>query len=492
MSDLPPDVSLSHLHPGVVVVERYELLSCIGRGGMGVVWKARHCSLGHDVAIKFLSSPRLDKAALSRFDREARLSAKLGELSRHIVRVQDHGTHEGRPFVVMEFLSGESLAERLAREPTLPPRDIIRVVDHLAKALVVAHQAGVVHLDIKPANVFITRLPEDEHIWVKLLDFGAARGWLRKGGDSGEHQVVGTPSYMSPEQIAGTPPVDGRADLWALGILAYRMAVGRPAFAFGERSDLIFRILQTPAPPPSSLNPGMPKAFDEWMSRALAKQPHDRFTDGRELARALASSFGFDLAMSAPPSRPPPLPSTRPPAAVATSAMSPPATINTRLESSEALAAQPSERVPQSLTPLATPVPPESSAPRFRWGIAAIVLIGLGLVGAYLLKFTAQAPPEAALPASVRLTQEPPETPVIAPAPTPAPEATVDKSARPAQIEQSQEPPTSNAPKPASNVAQKLANPARPLKQRSSPPKSNPAAGLRDESKKRWDLDSHY
>jgi len=286
---------LPRLDPGMLVADKFELIACIGRGGMGVVWKARHRTLGHDVAVKFLAPGQLTQSALARFEREARLSARLGEMSRHIARVYDHGTFGQMPFVVMELLSGESLAQNLAREHTLPLADIARIVSHLSKALGVAHSEGVVHRDLKPANIFLTRLREDDDFLVKLLDFGVAKACLEEEDDtSPSGSLVGTLSYMSPEQILGEPQLDGRADLWAVGVLTYRMATGRTPFSFGERADLVARILGAAPPLASEVEPSIPKSFDAWVERALAKRPIDRFADAKQMARALEWSLGLE------------------------------------------------------------------------------------------------------------------------------------------------------------------------------------------------------
>ncbi len=264
---------------------------------MGSVWKAEHITLGHAVAIKFLHGS-VAKAAepRARFEREARLAARLGEASRHITRVADHGiTPDGTPFLVMEFLSGEGLEVRLKRDRRLPITLCAKITAQLARALHVAHTAGVIHRDLKPANVFLTDNPDDGDLLVKLLDFGVAKATL----DADENQatragaLIGTPNYMSPEQITGESTLDLRSDLWGLAAIVYRMAVGRAPFGSGALSELAMRIVATEPPVPTQLAPDLPHEFDLWVRKALAKKPEQRFQNARDLADSLSAVAGI-------------------------------------------------------------------------------------------------------------------------------------------------------------------------------------------------------
>ena len=290
-----PTPAQVQLHEGFLVAGKYRLVAPIGEGAMGSVWSAAHTTLGHTVAMKFLHGAVANTAEpRARFEREARLAARLGEASRHITRVTDHGvTAEGTPFLVMELLQGDGLDARLKRERRLPIALIAKITSQLCRALHVAHGAGVIHRDLKPANVFLTEGEEGE-LLVKLLDFGVAKATL----ESDENQttragaLIGTPNYMSPEQIVGDSAVDARSDLWAVAAIVYRMAVGRAPFGSGSLSELAMRIVSTEPPLPTSLAPDLPHEFDLWVAKGLAKRPEARFQSARELADSVAMVAG--------------------------------------------------------------------------------------------------------------------------------------------------------------------------------------------------------
>jgi serine/threonine-protein kinase len=282
------------LQQGFLVADKYGLIEPLGTGSMGAVWKASHVMLGHTVAIKFLhASVEAYPEGRVRFEREAKLSARLGETSRHICRVTDFGViGSGTPFVVMEFLHGEELSARLKRERALPLPVVVDIVVQLCRALTVAHDAGVIHRDLKPANVFLCKAEEGDGVFVKLLDFGVAKAAMEHEDTQATRagMVFGTPGYMSPEQILADGELDARADLWSVAVLAYRMIVGRTPFGAGSMSELGLRILTTQPPLPSSARPELPKAFDAWMKKGLAKRREERFATATELADALVAA----------------------------------------------------------------------------------------------------------------------------------------------------------------------------------------------------------
>ena len=283
------------LRPGAVIAAKYRLVEPCGAGGMGSVWRADHVSLGNAVAIKFLhGSIARARESRARFEREARFSAKLGDESMHVVRVTDHGvTEHGRPFLVMELLKGESLGERLERDGRLALPLASAITTQLCRALHVAHVAGIVHRDLKPANVFLCRggPPEADGLLVKLLDFGVAKATLEMDAQPVTRAgfIVGTPAYMSPEQITGEKYVDARADLWAVAAIVYRMAVGAPPFGNGQISELGLRITTRAPLPPSQLAGDLPPELDDWIAHGLAKKPDERFQTTTDLADALAA-----------------------------------------------------------------------------------------------------------------------------------------------------------------------------------------------------------
>ena len=288
--------SIAPLREGFLVADKYGLIEPLGTGSMGSVWKASHVLLGHMVAIKFLhASIEAYPEGRIRFEREAKLSARLGETSRHICRVSDFGViGSGTPFVVMELLQGEELSARLKRERQLPLPLIVEIVGQLCRALTVAHEGGVVHRDLKPANVFLCKAEEGEEILVKLLDFGVAKAALEHEDTQATRAgtIFGTPGYMSPEQIVADTELDPRSDLWSVAVMAYRMAVGRTPFGSGSLGELGLRILSTNPPAPSSLRPDLPLSFDEWMKKGLSKRREDRFASAAELANALVQATG--------------------------------------------------------------------------------------------------------------------------------------------------------------------------------------------------------
>jgi serine/threonine-protein kinase len=272
---------------GRIVGEKYRLLSVLGRGGMGTVWRAEHLQLGATVAVKLIDPDAVGGADAFRLcQREARAAAELR--SPHVTQVLDVGRDEasGAPFIVMEHLEGESLADRLSREGRLSLADTSRVVTHVARALSRAHDAGIIHRDLKPANVFLVR-NDDEEV-AKVLDFGIAhvqRTDTLGGSVATTGAVVGTPQYMSPEHI-GAQAVDHRTDLWAMAVMAFECVTGRRPFDATEIGPLVLQICTYPIPVPSEVA-NVPAAFDTWFARATRRAPDERFQSARELADEL-------------------------------------------------------------------------------------------------------------------------------------------------------------------------------------------------------------
>ena len=294
MNDAPPLPSPSP-RTGSLIAGKYRLEESLGAGAMGVVWRGVHVMLGHSVAVKVLRNAiATSPQGIARFEQEARLSARLGEASRHIARVHDYGMlDDGSPFVVMELLKGESLSARLARETVLPLSIIADVVHQLCRALATAHKAGVVHRDLKPANVFLCEGDPEQPLLVKLVDFGVAK-MLEDQSFQPTHigEIVGTPSYMSPEQLKGGGELDARSDLWAVAAMAYRMLTGRPPFGVGNLVELSYRIVQTEPSAPTERAPSLPPAIDAWMRKGLAKRAADRFQTAGELSETLRIALG--------------------------------------------------------------------------------------------------------------------------------------------------------------------------------------------------------
>jgi predicted Ser/Thr protein kinase len=272
---------------------QYEIGRVIGRGGMGTVYLAHEKALDRDVAIKVLPPEAAESSpdGRERFRREARTAAQLTHSN--IVPLYTFGETEGLSFFVMGYVRGESLGARLKREGRLAPDVAVRMLAELADALDYAHRKGVVHRDIKPDNVLI----EDDSGRLMLTDFGIAKagaaGTLTQTG-----VVIGTPTYMSPEQATGEKTVDGRSDLYSLGMLAYEMLAGRPAFS-GENVQQILVQHVTQAPVPlRTLAPDTPVGLSALIMRLLEKDPVRRFADGKALRAALDAPDDSDEVLS--------------------------------------------------------------------------------------------------------------------------------------------------------------------------------------------------
>ncbi len=280
-----------------MLANRYRLEAVIGRGGMGVVHRAIDQDLERAVAVKVLGDDH-DTAALERFLTEAKRTAAL----RHprIIEVFDVGKDGNDAFLVMELLEGETLATMLERGPVAPP-EAVAIGAQICDALAAAHAAGVVHRDLKPANLFVGRAADGE-LWVKLLDFGIAKRIDGATARTDPNAIVGTLEYLSPEQIRGGA-LDGRADLYALGMTLYHMLTGSLPFAADNIAALIHQHLSV-APMPMrerARDRAIPAGLDAVVLKLLAKEPDRRPKDAREAKRELLASLD---ASSAPPMEP--------------------------------------------------------------------------------------------------------------------------------------------------------------------------------------------
>ena len=256
-------------------LSRYELLEEIGRGNMGVVYRARDPVMDRTVAIKvirigFSLDEGKRRVFLERFHREAQIAGKLGHP--HIIAVHDFGAGDD-PYIVMEYFPGISLSALAERGP-LPLEEVELIARQLAIALAYAHQRGVVHRDIKPANVLY------QSGCIKLLDFGIAK--LETSELTATGEVMGTPSYMSPEIFSGGV-ADGRSDLFSLGVVIYQLLTGRKPFEGGSVSRTIYRVLHEEPASPSSLRAGIPPGWDRLLRKLLAKAPEERYPTAGEL-----------------------------------------------------------------------------------------------------------------------------------------------------------------------------------------------------------------
>jgi len=285
--------------PNLVLAGRYRLEKRLGAGGMGAIWRAEHLVLRAPVAVKLLERESLpDEDTIARFMREAQAAAALR--SPHVVQILDYGVDGRWPFIVMELLEGENLAQRLKRMKRLSPEATLRILTHVARALVRAHEAGIVHRDLKPENVFLIR-NEDEEI-AKVLDFGVAKvsatrlGQGEVGHDSARTRtgsILGTPYYMSPEQAQGNKTVDSRSDLWSLGVMAYECLVGARPFYSDGLGDLVLSICVRDIPVPSE-RAAVPLGFDAWFAKAMARDPDLRFQNARAMIEGLREALGLE------------------------------------------------------------------------------------------------------------------------------------------------------------------------------------------------------
>lgn len=267
---------------------RYRVLRLLGRGGMGAVHLAREAALDRLVAIKTLPpDAAANPEARERFRREARTAARLAHPG--IVPLFAYGEAGDTPYYVMGYVQGESLAARLARETQFPPDEVRELLAALADALDYAHRQGVVHRDVKPDNVLLN----DETGRPLLADFGIAKaGGLTLTGTGA---IVGTPHYMSPEQAAGRSGLDGRSDIYALGVMGFRMLSGKIPFDAGSVEQVLARRLTQDPPPLRSLAPQVPDDLAAAIDRCLAREPAARWPDARSLRDALAPGRGLDV-----------------------------------------------------------------------------------------------------------------------------------------------------------------------------------------------------
>ncbi len=279
---------------GTILGGKYRLERRIGEGGMATVWLGVHLSLGVNVAIKFMNPDLAETADYASFEREARAIAQLR--NEHIVRVYDHGIDgDGLPYLVMEYVGGESLSTRIERVGPLPVADVLRIVDQLTSALYEAHQRGIVHRDVKPENVIVVDgLDPAEGIQVKLIDFGLARPGATAPPNHPMPQgavLAGTPCFMSPEHLRGDAAPDARLDLWSLAVTTFVAMIGSLPFDGPSLRAICESICDAPLPVPSRLRPGLPHGFDVWFARACARSPQARFPSANELAAALRAAL---------------------------------------------------------------------------------------------------------------------------------------------------------------------------------------------------------
>ena len=401
-------------------IGRYQILERVGKGGMGVLYRGIDPVLDREVAIKLMLMDFSEdtEQMRPRFYREAQAAAKLQHSN--IVTIFEFAEDHNTPYIVMEFLRGSSLAARMTAPLPLTLDDKLNVVAQLCSALNYAHEQGVVHRDIKPANIFI--LADGT---AKLLDFGVAKlttSTLTRQGD-----VLGSASYMSPEQVGGSESVDGRSDIFSVGVMLYELLAGRKPFIGEGPTATIVKILREDPPSLNQTAPGLPPQLVAAVEKALAKNPADRFATAGEFARELQwIRRSIDVATPGAPGLD-----------------------ETRFASpTQMFELQKQLQLPAP--PIAEPLP----APRSKssWlvpvGVAAVLLIGAAAVlGTRMMKDQA---PDGTVDASTAATA--PAAPAAVPAPPPAP-ATAPASAAPAPADPAPAGPASAAPAPPAESA---------------------------------------
>jgi eukaryotic-like serine/threonine-protein kinase len=369
------------LRAGAVLAGKLRLTQPLGQGGMGVVWAARHLGLDTDVAVKVIRPDRVaaNPALIARFEREAKTAARIAHP--HVVRVMDFGAvDDAVPYIVMELLSGFSLAELIERGGRLSLATARTLVGQVGSALELAHERGVVHRDIKPHNVFITEGSKDHPLFVKVLDFGVAKmvGDTQVPGASAAltetGMVLGSPPYMSPEQLEGRHDVDLRSDLWSLGVITYETLTGALPFQGGSFVAVGAAVLKGKYRPASELRPDLPSSIDDWFAKALCVDPDGRFQSAMEMVAA------FERHESDTEDVEPPLLRSEEKAVELATTVAAPAVVAAAEESITASHAPVARRALAS-EPLT--LPPSGLVRSRRWrviaGVAGVALVGAGI-----------------------------------------------------------------------------------------------------------------
>ena len=278
------------LEPGRLITPSVRLVRQIGAGGMGTLWVADHLTLHSQVAVKFIAQGlATDGAVVERFSREAAAASTVK--SQHVVQMFDRGvTEDGIPFIVMELLEGRDLADYLEANGPMSVEHVGQVVLQVTKALRRAHKKGIVHRDIKPHNIFLCE-SDGADIFVKLLDFGIAKGQNQVTSATLTGSTMGSPHYMSPEQVVDSKGIDHRADLWSLGVVAFEALTNRQCFDGETIGAIHIAIHGGPIPKPSDFRADLPPAVDAWFKKACTRDRNGRFQDASEMGDAVGPAF---------------------------------------------------------------------------------------------------------------------------------------------------------------------------------------------------------
>ncbi|HRG98912.1 MAG TPA: protein kinase [Polyangiaceae bacterium] len=276
--------------PGDLFEGKYRIQHLLGKGGMGAVFAAHHSGLNIRVAVKFLLAEAAENhEANARFQQEARAAAQIQ--NEHVARVVDVSTESGLPYMVMEYLEGQDLSQLLEVRTSLPPEEACSYVLQACDAIHAAHKSGIIHRDLKPSNLFLARRPDGSTI-LKVLDFGISKAQNGLGPMSGAltstKAMLGSPLYMSPEQLRSSKSVDARADIWALGVILYELITGSVPYHGENLGELFAAILEQDPVPVRQRAPHVPPELELVVMRCLQRQPNARFSTVAELALHLA------------------------------------------------------------------------------------------------------------------------------------------------------------------------------------------------------------
>src|ERR1700690_1612651 len=386
-------------------IGRYEIIEELGHGAMGTVYRAKDPAMDRVVALKTIIAVALSSQQgtefRERFYRGARAAGNLAHPG--IVPVFDVGEHEGLPFLVMEFIAGRTLEDAAKSGERLTLERVCEIGQQVAEALGYAHRNGVVHRDIKPANILLTSVATYGIERPKITDFGVAK--LADASTTMSGQMLGTPAFMPPEQFTGAP-VDGRADIFSLGVILYWLATGEQSFPGETLTAVSYKVVHTEPVPPCKLNPSVPPALESIILKCLAKSPSARYQTGEDLARDLAAlRAGANAASLQRTALRMPLPGET----------------DTTLDSqSNAVPQNTLVNSPQYAT---LPLPPAKKG-MLLVPVAAILIV-LAMGGWYVLRSRHQSVVSAASPATVPAVQvaaspaTPPAAPVVTPGPLP-------------------------------------------------------------------------
>lgn len=456
------------------LIGRYEIVEELGRGAMGSVFKAKDPAVGRIVALKTIHTTALEGAQSeeyrTRFYREARASGVLAHPG--IVPVFDVGEDQGAPFLVMEFVEGRTLGEAIKKGERFTLDRVCEIGQQIAEALGYAHRQRVIHRDIKPANILMTSKEVYGSERPRITDFGIAK--LASSDITTTGQLLGTPSFMPPEQFTGSP-IDGRADLFSLGVILYSLATGEQPFPGETMTAVSYKVVYTEPVPPAKLNPAIPGRIEAVILKCLAKSPADRYQTGEELAQDLAAvrtSPVTSVMQSAPLM----------PSAMESDATLGPNAISGSLRPAPVVAADKSG-AKQAIKPAAArPATPKKFGSVFAIALLSVVGLGAAIAGGWYWyahrKPPIPSPPSQAVTIPVPQPQPSPQQiePLPAPPETHPPAAGPETTpAKPGATPKTTNPPATK-PTPGKPTASKTTPPPQPVAAVTPPPApANPA-----------------